>query len=225
VLVAGRSLCGHVLGQRPAVLARPFGARPKQLGCRPLCRRPGGGLFLIFPLVGALIIARRPRNPIGWILLADGLLWMLSDVMDYYSIYGVAWPGLVPFPLGVAGINDWLWVPSVGLLGTYVFLLFPNGRLPSTRWCPLAWLAGVVIVLVSIQVGLAPGRWRTSGGTQPVRVSGTPLGDGCGVFSVAAVSALHAPLHPQPGIALRAFEGRGAPADQVDSRSPSPPRW
>jgi hypothetical protein len=28
----------------------------------------GGGLFLIFPLVGALIAARRPRNPIGWIL-------------------------------------------------------------------------------------------------------------------------------------------------------------
>jgi hypothetical protein len=151
-------------------------------------------VFLAFPLVGALIAARRPRNPIGWILLADGVLWMLSDVMDCYSIYGVARPGSVPFPLGIAGINDWLWVPAVGLLGTYMFLLFPNKRLPSTRWRPLAWLAGVVIVLVSILVGLAPGRWRTSGGTQPVRVSGTPLSDGCGVFSVAAVSSLHAPL-------------------------------
>ena len=37
----------------------------------------GGVLFLVFLLVGALIAARRPRNPIGWILLAeDGLLWM-----------------------------------------------------------------------------------------------------------------------------------------------------
>ena len=36
----------------------------------------GGVLFLVFPLVGVLIAARRPRNPIGWILLADGLLWM-----------------------------------------------------------------------------------------------------------------------------------------------------
>ena len=68
--------------------------------------------------MGALIAARRPRNPIGWILLAHGLLWMLSDVMDYYGIYGVARPGSVPFPLGVAGINDWLRVPYVGLLGT-----------------------------------------------------------------------------------------------------------
>jgi hypothetical protein len=61
---------------------------------------------------------------------------MLSDVMDYYSIYGVARPGSIPFPLGVAGINDWLWVPAVGLLGTYVFLLFPNGRPPSERCAP-----------------------------------------------------------------------------------------
>jgi hypothetical protein len=97
------------------------------------------------------------------LLLADGLLWMLSDVMDYYGIYGVARPGSVPFPLGVAGINDWLRVPYVGLLGTYVFLLFPNGRPPSERWRPLAWLSGVV-VLVSIHVGLTPAPLENLGG-------------------------------------------------------------
>jgi hypothetical protein len=78
----------------------------------------GGVLFLVFPLVGALIASRRPRNPIGWILLADGLLWMLTGMMDYYGLYGVASPGSVPFPVGVAGINNILWVPAVGLLGT-----------------------------------------------------------------------------------------------------------
>jgi hypothetical protein len=35
-----------------------------------------GVLLLVFPLVGALIAARRPRNLIGWILLANGILWM-----------------------------------------------------------------------------------------------------------------------------------------------------
>jgi MFS-type transporter involved in bile tolerance (Atg22 family) len=34
----------------------------------------GGGLFLVFPLVGALIASRRPENAIGWICLAVGLL-------------------------------------------------------------------------------------------------------------------------------------------------------
>jgi len=126
----------------------------------------GGVLFLVFPLVGALVAARRPRNPIGWILLIDGLLWMLSDLIDDYSLYGVASPGSVPFPVGIAWINSWLWVPAVGLLGTYVFLLFPNGKLPSKRWRPLAWLSGVVIASVSVGVALSPGPLQGLGGVQ-----------------------------------------------------------
>ena len=118
----------------------------------------GGSLFLAFPVVGALIAARRPRNPIGWILLADGLLWNLSGTMDYYSDYGAASSGSLPFVVGMATINNWLWVPAVGLLGTYAFLLFPDGKLPSRRWLPLAWLSGAMIVLVGIQVGLTPGQ-------------------------------------------------------------------
>jgi len=117
----------------------------------------GEVLFLAFAVVGALIASRRPRNPIGWILLTDGVLWMLSNMFDYYSIYGVARPDSVPFPVVVAGINNWLWVPAVGLLGTYLLLLFPDGKLPSRRWRPLAWLSGAVILLLSVGVGLAPG--------------------------------------------------------------------
>jgi hypothetical protein len=124
----------------------------------------GGVIFLIFPLVGALIASRRPRNAIGWILLAEGLLWMFLGMTDYYGLYGVARPGSVPFPVGVAAVNNFMWVPAVGLLGTYVFLLFPDGRLPSRRWRPLAWLSGTVIVLVSILVGLTPGGLQNLGG-------------------------------------------------------------
>jgi hypothetical protein len=87
---------------------------------------------------------------------------MLTGMMDYYGLYGVASPGSVLFAVGVAGINNILWIPAVGLLGTYVFLLFPDGKLPSRRWRPLAWLAGVVIVLLSLGVGLASGRCRIS---------------------------------------------------------------
>jgi hypothetical protein len=100
-----------------------------------------GGLFghalsLVFPLVGALIASRRPNNTIGWLFLTVGLLWTLSGMLDYYSVYGVAQPNVVPFSVLVAGINTWLWVPSVGLLGTYLLLLLPEGRLPSRRWPP-----------------------------------------------------------------------------------------
>ena len=117
----------------------------------------GQALFLVFPLVGALIASRRPQNPIGWLCLVDGLLWTTTNMLDYHSLYGMASPGSVPFPVGLAGVNHWLWVPTVGLLGTYVFLLFPDGRPPSRRWRPLAWLSGVVIASGSLGLMLSPG--------------------------------------------------------------------
>jgi hypothetical protein len=121
--------------------------------------------FLAFPLVGALISSRRPRNPIGWICLVDGLLWMLLGMTESYSLYGVAQPGAVPFPVAIGTLaNQWLWVPTVGLLGTYLLLLFPDGRLPSRRWRPLAWFSGVMIVLLSVTEGLAPGPLENQGG-------------------------------------------------------------
>jgi hypothetical protein len=121
--------------------------------------------FLAFPIVGALVASRRPRNPIGWICLADGLLWMVLAVTDQYRLYGAASPGAVPFPVSVGTIgNQWLWIPTVGLLGIYLLLLFPDGRLPSRRWRPLAWFAGVVILVSSVIEGFAPGPLENQGG-------------------------------------------------------------
>jgi signal transduction histidine kinase len=82
---------------------------------------------------------------------------MLLSVFDYYSEYGLAKPGSVPFPAASAGLSQWLWVPTVELIAIYLALLFPDGRLPSGRWLPLAWLSGAVIVLLSVAEGLSPG--------------------------------------------------------------------
>jgi hypothetical protein len=114
--------------------------------------------FLAFPLVGALIASKRTHNPIGWMCLVVGLFWMLMILSEVYSAHGLARPGSVPFPVTIhALLYSWLWVPTVGLLGIYLILLFPNGRLPSRRWRPLAWLSGTVIVVESIAVFLTPG--------------------------------------------------------------------
>jgi hypothetical protein len=109
---------------------------------------PLGGLviflpFLAFPLVGALIASNRPRNPIGWICLTAGLFWMLIVLED--SI-----PGSGPYPVTFDALTQWMWVPPVGLLGIYLVLLFSDGRLPSKRWRPLAWLSGAAMVLASV---------------------------------------------------------------------------
>jgi hypothetical protein len=114
--------------------------------------------FLAFPMVGALIASRRPNNPIGWICLAGGIFWMLANLSSGYGIYGLlARPGTVPFPAAIGSLGEWMWVPAEGLLGTYLILLFPDGRLPSRRWRPLVWLSGAVIFLVSAGFALSPG--------------------------------------------------------------------
>jgi hypothetical protein len=121
---------------------------------------------LAFPVIGALIASRRPHNPIGWICLADGFLWMFLSVIDYYGVYGLAKPGSVPLPVVIYALGQWLWVPTFGLLSIYLVLLFPDGRLPSRKWRPLAWFSGVVIVLVSVTQGLIPGPLPDFGGVR-----------------------------------------------------------
>ena len=148
-------------------------------------------LFLAFPIVGALVASRRPSNPIGWILLADGLLWMILAVSDSYFLYGVANPGSVPYPVAVGTIgNQWLWMATVGLLGIYLLLLFPDGKLLSRRWRLLAWFSGVAIISFSVAEGLAPGPLENQGGVQnPFGLEGLPW-----LPVVSYVSALMLPL-------------------------------
>jgi hypothetical protein len=140
------------------VLARSAQDLPSSLATRlTLIDLLVGVPVLVFPIVGLLIASNRPRNPIGWIFLASGILFVLYGLINYLSMYGLAKPGSVPFPVGLAALTQWLWVPTVGLLPIYMVLLFPDGRLPSKRWRPLAWLSGVVIVSESIAEGLDPG--------------------------------------------------------------------
>ena len=132
--------------------------------------------FLAFPVVGALIASKRPQNPIGWICLISGLFWMLIVVSEEYSAYGLAMPGSLPFPVTMyALLYAWLWVPTVGLIGIYLILLFPDGKLPSNHWRLLAWLAGVVIVFESIAVFVTPGPLDGLGGARnPFGLEGYP---------------------------------------------------
>ncbi len=114
--------------------------------------------FLPFPIVGALIASRRPGNPIGWLCLAVGIAWMLGMVTGSYALYGLrmAMPGFVPYPAAVGSLAEFL-PPTAILLGTFLILLFPDGRLPSSRWRPVAWLC-VAVVAANIVAGiLVPG--------------------------------------------------------------------
>src|SRR5215211_5075054 len=173
--LAGSSVVMFVASVALFVLARSAQVPGSLSASRTVIDLLVGVPVLAFPLVGALIASRRPHNPIGWICLAQGFLWMFLTMIDYYGVYGLASPGSVPFPVVNYALAQWLWVPTVGLLAIYLVLLFPDGRLPSRRWRPLAWLSGAVILLVSVTQGLIPGPLPDLGGARnPFGLEGAP---------------------------------------------------
>ena len=100
--------------------------------------------FFGFSVIGAVIAARRPGNPIGWILVGIGSLAVLSYFGGTYAIYGA---GSLPGAEVLAWLATWIWIPAGGLM-IFLLLLFPDGRLPSRRWHWLVWLTVVWFILL-----------------------------------------------------------------------------
>src|SRR5215216_7188439 len=131
---ARRPHADHVRRQRRAVRPRPIRQRAQQLGHQHRRRRGALHVLLGLPRHRGPYSLQASWKPIDWICLADGLLWALIVLSEDYSAYGLAIPGSVPFPVTInALLYAWVWVPAVGLLGVYLLLLFPDGRLPSRR--------------------------------------------------------------------------------------------
>jgi hypothetical protein len=115
----------------------------------------GAVLGVSFPLVGAVIAARQPHNPIGWIFCAIGLSQGLDTFDTAYSTYVfVAKAGPLPGADVMAWLSTWTYAPGFALLMTFSLLLFPDGHLPSARWRPVAWLSVVALVLDTVPVAV-----------------------------------------------------------------------
>ena len=100
--------------------------------------------------VGAVLAGRRPRHPVGWLMLALGLSVTLDGVTDSYARYGLlASPGAVPAVGQVRVLGDTfaLWPACIG----FILLLTPTVSLPSPRW---RWWAGIAVV--------APLSWKAA---------------------------------------------------------------
>jgi hypothetical protein len=118
-------------------------------------------IALSFSPVGAVIAPRLPpRNPIGWLFCTIGLIGAVRLFVAEYAIATLlAEPGslLGRLPGGEAAdwVSSWVWVVHFGPF-LFLALLFPDGRLPSPRWRPFAWVVGVVVAGGTVAVALWP---------------------------------------------------------------------
>ena len=115
--------------------------------------RVGSGVPLL--LLGALMLARVPRHPIGWILCAAALGMLLAFAAAQYAIYA-HYVDPLPADNWIGWVGEWASSPLV-LVPSVALLLFPTGVPPSPRWRPWLWCGLAAPVLIALEGALGPG--------------------------------------------------------------------
>lgn len=101
---------------------------------------------LVFVGLGYVVASRVPGNALGWVFLGIATLFAFSQAAD--SVMFVArdrW-GAMSLAKAAAVASSWPWFAMLGTVATFCLLLFPDGRLPSRRWRPVAWAAAAAMV-------------------------------------------------------------------------------
>jgi hypothetical protein len=121
-----------------------------------------------FATMGALVASRRPRNPIGWILLMGGASYTIGGLTITQTESEGGAPVLVHW------LSTWVWIAGIGPIATFGLLLFPDGRLPSPRWRAFAWFAAAAIVATTGAIAFKPGPFEDSRIVNPLGFDALP---------------------------------------------------
>jgi len=115
------------------------------------------------PVLGVVILNKRPRNAVGWVFIVAGAALALVTFGQVYALHALrADPGSLPAGRVLAWVSNILWpIPLAALI--LLFLLFPTGHLPSPRWRPVLWLVMVILLVLSIGALIL----ATAGWSQP----------------------------------------------------------
>ncbi|HSL10748.1 MAG TPA: histidine kinase [Actinomycetota bacterium] len=113
--------------------------------------------LMIFPVVGLLLAVKRPRNPLGWLLLGIGWAFVASPGAAYARYATVTHDGDLPGAGLAIAVDAPMWVVFIGLSG-FVLMLFPDGHLPSPRWRWFARLCAAGLTALFVTILLSPGQ-------------------------------------------------------------------
>ena len=142
-------------------------------------------LLLVAPVVvvplaiGGLIVWRRQGNAVGWVLIADAALLGLAFAVEPYARYAlVANAGSLPGGRWALLWDQADW-PTLFAGATALALVFPDGRLPSRRWRPLAIFVAASFVAAIVAGMLHPDRFPAVYGTADSPLPHVQAASGC----------------------------------------------
>lgn len=165
--------------------------------------------------VGAVLASRRPRHPVGWLLLAVGLSMGASGPAEAYTNYAVAGPGSPPAAGLVAALMPVTVVMANACIG-FVLLLTPTGSLPSPRWRWWARVTAATPVALLLLATLVPraGDWPSEAVENPMDLhafSGVLLAANQGAMAVTIVAFVVA----AGSLVMRFRRARGSERQQL----------
>jgi signal transduction histidine kinase len=181
-----------------------------------------GLVSLVNPTIGAIIVSRLPRNPIGWILCGVGLVYQLRHFTLAYADYALATDLGLPWGEYLAWFSTWIGFAGLILAGIFLMLLFPDGRLLSRRWRFVAWAAILGATLAAVADGFYPGLLATHGYAEnPLEAMGF-FGSGLTAYGSLAASKVLASalllistLAALISLAVRLHRARGDERQQI----------
>ena len=161
-------------------------------------------------LLGALMLARVPRHPIGWILCAAALGLLLAFAGGQYALYAHY---VAPLPADgwIGWVGEWASAPLV-LVPSVALLLFPSGTPPSRRWRPWLWCGLAAPVLIALEGALGPGELAFNDNPLYGDATAAAVGDPFGIGWLMAFPAMFAGI---AAIAARRRVAHGEEGEQL----------
>lgn len=106
--------------------------------------------------LGAVILWRRPRHPIGLLFVAIGLAAGFAAACREYAMFGGVEGDLLPGASWAWWLGWWIWFPGYAVRGTLLLVIFPDGRPPSRAWWPLVAAVVALITVDTAYFALTP---------------------------------------------------------------------
>jgi len=167
--------------------------------------------FLALGVAGAttgMIVTTRARgNAVGPLLLALGFSLGFTLACGAYAQVALTSAGPLPADQWIAWLGDWPGTLALFGVPPFLLLLFPDGRLLSPRWRPVAWFMGIAVA--GATVGSALVSDEVQGHPNPIHLSGAAASVAQAVVDVTDVLALPALLLAAASLAVRFRRARG----------------
>src|SRR5919107_1610538 len=171
-----------------------------------------------YAVVGAVLVSKRPTNLIGWIMAVVALMVAIFPVGGTYATYVMVTRGQ-PDALAVIGAwaGSWYWYVLIALAVIYLPLLFPDGRLPSRRWLPVAVVPGIGTLSIVVLGALVDTLFVEGAGKidNPIGIEGLAFAEDLPVFGLLNGLLIVGLVGAAASVVVRFRRSRGAERQQM----------